>query len=256
MVACAYPKTGNTWMRYFLGQYVANLLRLETPPLFDIRSAEPGVPSLVFTHFPLTWQTQTAGDLTEASVTAPFRERRVILLVRSPLDVLVSHYKQQRNLIATSAFSGTLEDFAWDPVFGIEKLTRYYSLWAAANCLAQNILVVRYEDLHRNPRAGFLRVLKFLSVQFDETAFQSALRASSFPAMKALEASGRAPTYPSSGMSLFASEFKVEGGESLHVRQGQVGAFVREFDPLVLEGLRAYVEQEFPRFPAATNPNA
>lgn len=130
-----YPKTGNTWTRILLGSYVRSLHNLPELPLFDpvemaeLKSRGYDGPTGIFTHQPLEWSDQDSGELTFQNVIAPFLEQKVILLVRHPLDTLVSSFMHWKHR-STPQYSGTLRDFVSDPVFGLDKLLRFYQLWA------------------------------------------------------------------------------------------------------------------------------
>lgn len=99
--AVGYPKVGNTWLRITLGRYLQTVYGLTEMPLMDSAEfpdlASAGCKTIgEFTHSPLEWTSQCESDLTYESVVLPFHGQRVVLLVRHPLDVLVSQYMQER----------------------------------------------------------------------------------------------------------------------------------------------------------------
>ena len=99
-VAVGYPKVGNTWLRLTLGRYVQRLADLPDLPLFEpgdfqrLAEAVGREGAGYFTHAPLEWTTQTASELSHENVVRPFQRQKVLLLVRHPLDALVSLHKQ------------------------------------------------------------------------------------------------------------------------------------------------------------------
>src|SRR6185437_12016912 len=111
-VAVGYPKVGNTWLRVTLGRYMQKLAGLPELPLFELgdshRLSKAVGPAGAgyFTHAPLEWTTQTASELNCENVVRPFREQKVILLVRHPLDALVSFHKQNVHRVKPKPFSG------------------------------------------------------------------------------------------------------------------------------------------------------
>jgi hypothetical protein len=237
-----YPKTGNTWLRFLLGCYVQERQGLPAPPLFDEfdrlgRARRLGdVPRMSFTHEPLEWSRQTAADLTADNVLEPFAGKRVVLLVRHPLDALVSHWHQFRTR-AQARYEGDLVAFLDSPVHGLDKLLRFYSLWEPAVRRGERVLVVRYEDLRAQPDEQAQRVLSFIGVEpIDVGALAKAIERSSFSSMQAMERSGHEPRYASSGLGIFATGDRSDPN-AFHVRRGAIGGYR---DELPAEAAAAY----------------
>jgi hypothetical protein len=237
-----YPKTGNTWLRFLLGCYVQERQGLPSPPLFDEfdrlgrARRRRDVPRMSFTHEPLAWSSQTAADLTEDNVLEPFSGKRVVLLVRHPLDALVSHWHQFRTR-AQTRYEGDLVTFLDSPVHGLDKLLRFYSLWEPAVRRGERVLVVRYEDMRADADAQAERVLSFLGVDpIDSDALANAVERSSFSSMQAMERSGHQPRYASSGLGIFATGDRSDPN-AFHVRRGAIGGYREE---LSAEATAAY----------------
>lgn len=225
-----YPKTGNTWWRYMLGCYAQEAYGLAEPPLFDEfdrlgRARRAGdLPGITFTHEPLETVGQTARDLTPANVVDPFDGKRVVLLVRHPLDALVSSWHQAR-LRNEPPYEGDLRSFLEHPVHGLEKLVRFYGLWEGAHAAELPVALVRYEDAREDTAAELERVLGFLGVDSPRAdAVAAAVERASFANMQALEHSGREPHYASSGLGMFATGER-SNADAFHVRRGKVGGY-------------------------------
>ena len=96
----SYPKTGNTWARLILGSYFqlcageAFEFLLEGDEIENELLARHGFPTFYATHAPLVWETQTSVDLSTDNVVRPFIEANVILMVRYPLDAILSSFMQ------------------------------------------------------------------------------------------------------------------------------------------------------------------
>ena len=122
-----YPKTGNTWLRYMLGRYVQLLCGLPDLPLFDATDHMGRCKSfcvgsaMQFTHRPLLWHEQRANDLNYQNVIQPFHGKRVALLIRHPLDTLVSHWMQRKHR-GKENYAGSLPEFLEDPVWGTREI--------------------------------------------------------------------------------------------------------------------------------------
>jgi hypothetical protein len=242
-----YPKTGNTWLRMMVGRYLQQACGLDELPLFDGydrlgRTDRACIgPSMHFTHEPLEWEDQTAADLTEANVVAPFAGKRTVVIVRYPLDALVSAWFQARKQ-EQPPWDGDLEEFIADDVRGLDKLIRYYELWAAAH---ENVRVVRYEDLRADTVSEFRALLGFLGIEPDEALLTEAVEYSSFDSMKAMEKAGSGPTYKSSGYVVFATGDRSDPN-AYHVRKGQVGGYREHLDDDAAERLEQQIADRMP----------
>ncbi|MFA7428602.1 MAG: sulfotransferase domain-containing protein [Rhodospirillaceae bacterium] len=246
---CAYPKTGNTWTRVFLGRYAQTLWSLPEMPLFDQPPVQPrpGMPKALFTHAPLEWDGQTSRALTTANVVTPFARGRVVVLVRHPLDTLLSSYMQLRTQVKSHNFSGTFTDFVDDPNWGLEKYLHYYNIWSMEKARTKAFLLQRYEDARVDPRAAFHRLIDFLGMPLDAAAFDDALAFSDFSSMQAMEKSGRGPVYKSSGLNIFASdETTRQSEEGLHVRKGKVSGYIEHLDAAARERFEDIIRRRLP----------
>jgi alcohol sulfotransferase len=253
-----YPKTGNTWTRFLVGRYFERVCGLPEPPLFDsydglgrCQRACQG-PGMHFTHAPLEWSSQTATDLSPRNVLDPFRRSAVVLIVRYPLDVLVSSYMQQRHR-TDEGYDAGLEAFMEDPVFGLDKLLRFHQIWATARERPRPIRLLRYEDLHADAPDTIRGVLSFVGVEPDEAAVAEAVERSSFSSMRRLELSGAPPRYRSSGLEVFATGDPHQP-DALHVRKGTVGGYRDELDDETAATLEARVAEGMPAWYGYSTP--
>jgi len=235
-----YPKVGNTWFQFMMARYVQllnNSLDDSSFPQFDsinswgIRKRwNPDFPRIVFTHNPLCWVGQTAEELTVERVVGPFRNRKVILLVRNPADILVSYYWHCREQAAETAeqkYARGIGDFIRDPIYGIEKLIRFYSIWDAQKSTVKAFTTLRYEDLKMAPAQECARILCFLNAPVDADKIMSAVKYSDFSNMRKIEIQNRESRRLcfASGNPIFATGDIKNTGEAFHVRRGKVGGF-------------------------------
>jgi hypothetical protein len=229
-----YPKTGNTWVRMMLGRYLQQACSLDDLPLFDgydrLGRADRACigPSMHFTHDPLLTEEQTAADLDEANVVDPYRGKRIVVIVRYPLDAVVSDWFQATTR-EDPPYAGALEEFLADDVRGLDKLIRYYGLWAAAR-ERETVTILRYEDLRADTPAAFRALLGFLGIEPDEQLLAEAVEYASFDSMKQMEKAGAGPSYKSSGYDVFATGDR-SNPDAYHVRKGQVGGYREYLDP-------------------------
>lgn len=218
-----------------MGRYIQKAYKLDEMPLMDVGDLSVFGRAKVkangfFSHGPLQWEDQTAKDLTFENVVQPYLGAKVVLLVRHPMDAIVSLYMHERFQKNQHPYKGSVMDMVEDPVFGLEKFFQFYCLWSEHHKKAHNFHIWRYEDAQLNPNETFGNLLKFLEEPIDQNLVQDATEYASFSNMKALEASGDQPVYKSSGLPIFATG-DAANPDAHHVRKGQVGGWRREVSP-------------------------
>jgi len=247
-----YPKTGNTWVRYMLGQYVQLTCELPELPLFDATDRLGRCesfcvgPAMQFTHRPLLWRNQLTSDLNHRNVVHPFKDKRVVLLIRHPLDTLVSHW-MQRKYQRVKGYDGALLEFLDDQVWGLEKYFRFYSLWFQNREHVRDFLLLRYEDLHAEPQKVFARLLDHLNIPLHEGRLVKAVTDANFESMKRIELAGAAPRYRSSGLKIFATGNR-DNPDAFHVRRGKVDGFRDYLEAADIRRLMDVINQRLPPF--------
>ncbi len=187
----SYPKSGNTWMRFLLYNYFydqvnnSREVEIRIPDIHALpgQRIDPNVHGshLCKTHF--LWNREHPNHV---------HTIRAIYILRHPKDVLLSNLNYFR----------LLSECAIDP----EKFARSFidsmgaSYWQSHNIgsLVENVrswtqefshpcVVVRYEDLHKEPEETLGKVLSFLGIDPDEDRVSAAIRASTFDRMQSLE---------------------------------------------------------------------
>jgi len=247
-----FPKTGSTWVRYMLGRYVqlhCNLLYL---PLFDATDSMGRCerfcvgPAMQFTHRPLRWDGQRATDLDYEKVVRPFQDKRVVLLIRHPLDTLVSLWMQRKHR-GKENYTGELSDLLEDPIWGLEKYLSFYSLWFQHRDRVQDLLLLRYEDMRADARSVFAGLLKHLNIPQQVEPLGRAVADADFDSMNKMELSGDVPKYRSSGQSIFASGDR-NNADAFHVRRGKVGGFYDYLQPKDADRLLELIDRRLPGY--------
>jgi len=243
----SYPKSGNTWLRFLLANYLAGPIdqsaRVEElvpdlmrgTNLLPVLAARPAVYSK--THY--LW-----------SPLHPFAKHtdRAIVIVRHPKDVLLSNLNYRwldrginrgftdeayaRHFITLGGEQSWIEG-------DIGTLEQNVESWMSSG-LEQ--LIVRYEDLKTNTKRELARAIAFLGLETDASRVEMAVAHSGFDRMRALEVrekTGRnAQTVfpgaaPRRGWArYFMNEGKVRGSLK-HLGQDLDDAFDRRFGPLM-----------------------
>lgn len=210
VVLVSYPKSGNTWARFFW----ANLLFPDRAPVHfknvvecvpEVHEGDRVVPRA------------DGGPVTVFKSHARYVPDypKVIYLLRDGRDVYVSYYHYLRHRIPEgTSFAAFLENDGLYPWHWHEHVTSWL-----VDHRPKELLVVRYEDLKADPRAGFRRMVDFAGLEVTDAALERAVAQSDFKAMaQAEERHGRPFRNP--------DEAAVAGP---FMRKGVVGDWQSEF---------------------------
>jgi hypothetical protein len=193
----SYPKSGNTWLRFLL----ANLLFGRVAATGDLGKMIPDL----HCGFDLgdflgrDWMLVKTHSLFGPGLALNERTRKVIYIVRNPLDVLVSNLNYSRLLrydeaagadeaLAhkyADAFIAARGDPAWREI-GYGSWVENVEIWLGGGHGCP-VLTVRYEDLLTDTRAEMDRICAFLDLRRDPVRIDAAIRDSSFDSMRRLE---------------------------------------------------------------------
>ena len=227
----SYPKCGRTWLRVLVGKALCEQFGLDEAKLFKTQGlcrAAKILPTK-FIHdgtggvAGIKWYEQERDR-------SHFEDKKVALLIRDPRDVVVSSYFQATKRM--HAHEGSMQEFIRDECFGIRTIVTMYEIWQENRNVPRDFLLIRYEDMHRDP-AGCLRsLLEFMGLEHpDEAAIAAAVRYGAFENMRRLERSGTFSRKMSPG--------DPDDEESYKVRKGRVGGYVDYLSPADI----AYVDR-------------
>jgi len=212
VILASYPKSGSTWVRFFLCNLVSLRYwegRKVDFPLLDATMPELGVSNLL-RRWPYS-------DLlprvvkTHQPARGLFKGKRAVLVVRDPRDVMVSFYEFEGKK-AAPRFSGSFSDLLRDPRFGLEGWARHYTSW-----MALEPLLLRYEALRADDVAQFRYLARYLALEATEEEMKEAVERSRFGAVRKAQEEGGLD--PSRG---FSDDFKF-------ARKGAVGGWKEYF---------------------------
>lgn len=219
----SYPKSGNTWTRVFLANYLFG--RTEPMPINQVHRLGMGDSiekayrmvargpldpadfrqtlalrsrvlgaivgngaeiNFVKTH---NGRTRAFGvELVPAELT-----RSAIYILRNPLDMVLSYARHYALTPAAAAAAIGREDNAIAASSG--TVTQFLGSWSAhvrswARCRDFPVLVLRYEDIEAGPEAAFARILKHIGASADPERIARAAAFSSFGELRRQEDSG------------------------------------------------------------------
>lgn len=209
----SYPKSGNTWLRAFLANYVAGLPQsvpinelykfsfsdahswpyenLLKKPLSELSEAEiirarPKVHEMLAKTKPSHVMVKTHNLLTAIEgipTITPSVTFGAIYVIRNPLDTTVStshHYGEEiEDSVRVLGFSNaTIQPNATNVRQYLGSWSDHVRSWTTADGLYH--LVLRYEDMLSKPHREFARVIKFMGLPEDRARLDRAIKFSSF----------------------------------------------------------------------------
>ena len=223
----SYPKTGRTWLRLLVGKALCDRHGLDEQLMFDFRrlAGAAGLPAVSFRHDGTRASKQRHYSKLSVDKTK-YGDSRVILLIRDPRDVVVSHYFQtSRRTSESKRYVGTLSDFIRDGCYGIEKVVTFYNIWHANQHAPAEFLLLRYEEMHADPSAVLRSFVQFLGApQIDSDAIDRAVGYASFDHAQKLEETGHFD-------SKKLRPWRASDPESYKVRRGKVSGYVDYLTP-------------------------
>jgi Sulfotransferase domain len=183
IILATYPKSGSTWLRFILCNWLSLTETGNEAVTFDMVDrilpeigvsdlAEPwryvAVPRFVKTH----WR---RNPLFGSSV-------RIMLLVRDPRDVMVSlhHHLTSRK---QKAYDGSLQDLLRDKKLGLDTWFKHALSWSH-----KRTSIIRYEELKSEGVSVLMRVLRDLDIKYESKILIQAYELSRFDQMRKVEA--------------------------------------------------------------------
>jgi len=174
----SYPKSGNTWMRFLIGNYLTgNECTFEnchqlTPDMHmnPGRCGEIDRPRFIKSH-------------------ATYRSEypNVVYIVRDGRDVAVSYYHyalKMDDIQADTSFSEFLNAFNQGEVGAFGQWSKHVHSWLDNQ---EDVLVVKYEDMLGDAQREFRKVLSFVGLTVEEGVLEEAVEASRFKKMRRQE---------------------------------------------------------------------
>ncbi len=220
----SFPKTGRTWLRTLLGKTLCEQFRIPEKFLLDTYQLTKlaGAPRGHFTHDGPFNLPDFAPYQQLSFHTRQYKKKKVIFLIRDIRDTIVSFYFQHTK--RTDLFSGDMHQFIRDQRLGVKKVIAFYNLWYQNRHIPTDFLLLRYEELSRNPEHILNQTLHFLDIRdVPPDVIRQAVAFSSFTNMKQLEQK----KYFNDSIMRRGIE---QDAESSKVRRGKIGGYVDYLD--------------------------
>jgi hypothetical protein len=232
-VIVSFGKSGRTWLRVMLSRFYQLKHNLPDNSLivFDnLHAKNRDIPLIFFTH-----DNYLKDFVGNADSKKNYYQKKVVLLVRDPRDVVVSQYFQwkyrmnpwKKRLNKYPAHGSDISEyqFAMDQNQGLPKIVDFLNLWANEAGKIDQLLVVRYEDMRRDTAQVLGQILNFIGTPASAEEKQDVVNFSSMENMKKME---QKRTFRFSGSRMLPGDRK--NPDSYKVRRGKVGGFSDYFD--------------------------
>jgi hypothetical protein len=213
IVVVSFPKSGRTWLRVLLGK----LLSERYGKQFTIELEE-----LADENTPCIYMTHDEADKPNKPLSKNKRKywnKKVLFLVRDPRDVVISYYFQQTKR-TKSPVTMDIPSFIRDPRYGIDRIVSLMNIWAENRHVPQDFLLVKYEDLRRDPVRELRNIMEFMGIKgVEEKLLREAVSFASFENMRQMERNN----------ALQNGRLKTKDPndpEAYKVRRGKVGGYV------------------------------
>lgn len=183
-----YPKSGTTWVGYFLALVVADRCEPGHGPLTlgSFRQWVPGINEDYRRGSLRRYRRLPRPRIFTLHASYDPVFRRVVYLVRDPRAVAVSYYYYRRQVDAD--FEVSLDAFVQTSGVGPFDWAEHVRGWLN-HPDPSRVLVVRYEDLVHEPNREFKRIAQFCGLGLSEDAVARYVERSSFENMRRAELS-------------------------------------------------------------------
>jgi hypothetical protein len=250
-VLVSWGKSGRTWLRVMLSRAYQLKGHLGGRDLLDfdnLKKRDSQLPAVFFTHN--NYLRDYTGNQQSKS---HFRDKRTVLLVRDPRDVAVSQFFQwqfrmrpNKKFINDYPPHGSTIDvwnFVLDKEAGVPRIVDYFNGWAQALPDLQDLLVVRYEDMRKDPRAVLAEILAFTGTEVTAEQVQEGVDFAAYDNMKKME---KDSFFKGSGARVKPGD--MDNPQSFKVRKGKVGGYRDYFTDEQCAQLDQLVAQLDPMF--------
>jgi hypothetical protein len=227
-VLMSWGKSGRTWLRVMLSRVYQLKGGLSEDILLDfdnLRKLDSSLPAVFFTHN--NYLKDYTGNYESKE---HFLGKKIVLLVRDPIDVAVSQYFQWRyrmrpnkKFINDYPPHGTdvdIWDFVLDKDVGVPRIVDYFNGWARAIPQLKDVLIVRYEDMRKEPEQVLAQILDFTGLPAAPSEVSAAVEFASYDNMKKME---QTKFFRDSGGRVKPGDSG--NPQSFKVRKGKVGGY-------------------------------
>ena len=227
----SHPKAGRTWIRVILheifkiqtGQheYMFRNLWTSSYEFFEMSRQNNQIPKILFTHLRsdgLCW-------LKSRDRIRSIDNKKVVLLVRDPRDIMVSYYFQLTRRAKSHVVSGmSLPQFLRSDY--LHNLINFMNAMERSRHSHRNTLLIKYEDLHRDTIGEVDRLIRFMDFQVTNEVLEKAVAFGTFENMHEMERRGLYAKKRRGEVAHVLETWDVHDRDAYKVRKGKVGGYV------------------------------
>lgn len=225
-----YPKSGTTWLRFM----VANVIHQEMSDLKAMYTVVPDINDVYLNRIPLHTYAALA-DPRFFVLHAPYDPalRRTVYVMRDPRDTMVSYYHHHR--LTVPGWNTSMREFLQQPRQWPCSWEEHVRGWLRHKS-DPRLLIIRYEDMHRDKEGVLRRVLDFSGVSYTQAGIEHALANSEFKRMRALEEShGLGGTVAAGGNGARFMRKGTSGGWREDLSAEELEVLRQNYEPLAHE---------------------
>jgi hypothetical protein len=204
----SYPRSGNTWLRFVLGELLAE-------KAIDFDNVDDVIPELKWHQrgIPLF---ASGGRLIKTH--EPWRKeyRKAIYIVRDARDCALSQFARSAQLgIADPDMDEFLDSFLSGTFHGYGAWGRHIRSWLNSPLAHEGkLLVVKFEDLRRSPEEQLTRMVQFVGAPAGAEEIRTSLANNSVDQMRAKEVKSRKLYQSTTEVGRFVRKGAVQGWRS------------------------------------------
>ncbi|TCK19074.1 sulfotransferase domain-containing protein [Thiogranum longum] len=241
------PKSGRTWLRVMLSRYYQQKFDLPEHSVigFDnFYQENHAAPRILFSHDNVL--RDFTGNLDNKK---DYYQTKTILMVRDPRDLVVSQFHQwryrtnpsKRRLHSELNIEDNVEvfDFAMNSFHGIPRNIRFLNSWQRELGNMKEVLVVRYEDMRRNPQEAMAHILSFLGETPKAEQVRDTVEYAKFENMRKME---EKQTFRTDSKQLFARD--TSNPDSLKTRRAKIGGFTDYLSQEQINTINAMIDSQ------------
>ena len=246
-VLVSWGKSGRTWFRMMISRVYQVKFGLKGHQLigFDnLHRKNRNIPKVFFTHG------NYLADYTEhRDSKVDFYRKKVVLLVRDPRDIAVSQFfqwkfrmrphKKMLNQYPEHGADLSTYDFVMNENQGMPRIIKWMNSWGADKENVADILVIRYEDLRKDPNAVMKQVMEFTGTSATDEQIQDAVDFAAYANMKKME---EKRVFRFSGGRMVAKD--LNNPDSFKTRRAKVGGYRDYFDDEQVRTVDAMITDE------------
>ncbi len=201
-IVVSFPKCGRTWLRFIFAE-------LDLPFRIGFSHAKSDLKNWI--HCKTFYKKKEVFE----------QEKKLILLIREPKDIVVSYYFHISH--RDKIFSGSFMEFIKNEYLGIKKIMSFYEACIFYTKQYNQILIVEYENLVKDTYSEVSRILAFLEVEKDSEKIKAAIEATRFNNLQKRE---RENFFKETTKNKNLTPTKIHDINSYKVRRGKIGGYI------------------------------